>query len=110
MAASREIGFERHETHPLIRRAHLVLGEPGANEPGLLVVARLEHVPHLFLARMIARDREGHQLIEGHAVLSVDRSEERRVGKECVSTCRSRWSPYHSEKNKDKIQIGNIHD
>src|SRR3546814_17573703 len=25
----------------------------------------------------------------------IDRSEERRVGKECVSTCRSRWSPYH---------------
>src|SRR3546814_1532284 len=25
----------------------------------------------------------------------VRRSEERRVGKECVSTCRSRWSPYH---------------
>src|SRR3546814_12737771 len=25
----------------------------------------------------------------------VLRSEERRVGKECVSTCRSRWSPYH---------------
>src|SRR3546814_12032651 len=24
-----------------------------------------------------------------------NRSEERRVGKECVSTCRSRWSPYH---------------
>src|SRR3546814_18479160 len=28
----------------------------------------------------------------------VTRSEERRVGKECVSTCRSRWSPYHSKK------------
>src|SRR3546814_18890332 len=27
--------------------------------------------------------------------LSSYRSEERRVGKECVSTCRSRWSPYH---------------
>src|SRR3546814_3452498 len=27
--------------------------------------------------------------------LAVLRSEERRVGKECVSTCRSRWSPYH---------------
>src|SRR3546814_17564280 len=26
---------------------------------------------------------------------SNPRSEERRVGKECVSTCRSRWSPYH---------------
>src|SRR3546814_11774113 len=36
------------------------------------------------------------------ALVSIDRdgavrarSEERRVGKECVSTCRSRWSPYH---------------
>src|SRR3546814_9586395 len=28
------------------------------------------------------------------------RSEERRVGKECVSTCRSRWSPYHSKRKK----------
>src|SRR3546814_10915551 len=27
--------------------------------------------------------------------LVVARSEERRVGQECVSTCRSRWSPYH---------------
>src|SRR3546814_5183115 len=26
---------------------------------------------------------------------TANRSEERRVGKECVSTCRSRWSPYH---------------
>src|SRR3546814_15612786 len=26
---------------------------------------------------------------------TTGRSEERRVGKECVSTCRSRWSPYH---------------
>src|SRR3546814_13407487 len=26
---------------------------------------------------------------------AIDRSEERRVGKECVSTCRSRWSPYN---------------
>src|SRR3546814_4430614 len=31
---------------------------------------------------------EAHKKIEA-------RSEERRVGKECVSTCRSRWSPYH---------------
>src|SRR3546814_4890200 len=33
---------------------------------------------------------EGRQLR-----IESDRSEERRVGKECVSTCRSRWSPYH---------------
>src|SRR3546814_20048096 len=30
----------------------------------------------------------------------MDRSEERRVGKECVSTCRSRWSTSHYKKNK----------
>src|SRR3546814_6329015 len=29
------------------------------------------------------------------SVCIIMRSEERRVGKECVSTCRSRWSPYH---------------
>src|SRR3546814_6521099 len=39
-------------------------------------------------------------LDEGEVVSRVEavpegRSEERRVGKECVSTCRSRWSPYH---------------
>src|SRR3546814_18287735 len=29
------------------------------------------------------------------------RSEERRVGKECVSTCRSRWSQYHTKTQRD---------
>src|SRR3546814_16639613 len=33
-------------------------------------------------------------------VSRISRSEERRVGKECVSTCRSRWWPYHSKKKK----------
>src|SRR3546814_13589321 len=34
------------------------------------------------------------------------RSEERRVGKECVSTCRSRWAPYHEKKKKqDKVIV-----
>src|SRR3546814_12591870 len=31
------------------------------------------------------------------------RSEERRVGKECVSTCRSRWSPYNKKKKNTNI-------
>src|SRR3546814_15873887 len=36
-------------------------------------------------------------LVDGQIVEAAfhERSEERRVGKECVSTCRSRWSPYH---------------
>ena len=37
--------------------------------------------------------RERKTLME--AIACVDRSEERRVGKECTSWCRSRWSPYH---------------
>src|SRR3546814_19678214 len=36
--------------------------------------------------------------IRGLSMEGRMRSEERRVGKECVSTCRSRWSPYHSKK------------
>src|SRR3546814_18580133 len=40
---------------------------------------------------------------------ALQRSEERSGGKECVSTCRSRWSPYHEKKNKyeeiNKIQM-----
>src|SRR3546814_15501066 len=36
-----------------------------------------------------------HRHEPGCGVLAALRSEERRVGKECVSTCRSRWSPYH---------------
>src|SRR3546814_14237704 len=35
------------------------------------------------------------EVIEESMASAMDRSEERRVGKECVSTCRSRWSPYH---------------
>src|SRR3546814_12463393 len=37
----------------------------------------------------------GGQLARYLELAADDRSEERRVGKECVSTCRSRWSPVH---------------
>src|SRR3546814_13236299 len=33
----------------------------------------------------------------------ADRSEDRRVGNECVSTCVSRWSPYHLKKKNTQI-------
>src|SRR3546814_20817518 len=39
--------------------------------------------------------------------LSTKRSEERRVGKECVSTCRSRWSPYHQKKKQQQTNQDN---
>src|SRR3546814_12234455 len=37
----------------------------------------------------------GRRGLAGVLYPRLTRSEERRVGKECVSTCRSRWSPYH---------------
>src|SRR6184192_3292873 len=37
------------------------------------------------------------------------RSEERRVGKECQSTCRSRWSPYHQKKKQTQRHAGKRH-
>src|SRR3546814_20720159 len=42
--------------------------------------------------------REVDQLVVAHGTLPLDRSEERRVGKECVRPCRSRGSPYHYKK------------
>src|SRR3546814_11378210 len=41
-----------------------------------------------------------HQIRDRGELVHALRSEERRVGKECVSTCRSRWSPYHKKKKK----------
>src|SRR3546814_3576180 len=70
---------------PFILHGIAVLGaDPGgehpAADPGALSVGN--EFQHGNLA--------GFDLCVGAA-----RSEERRVGKECVSTCRSRWSPYH---------------
>src|SRR3546814_21005564 len=49
--------------------------------------------------RLVALDHGGHLLALVRMAQEHDfvmtRSEERRVGKECVSTCRSRWSPDH---------------
>src|SRR3546814_1355678 len=60
----------------------------------------------LVSTRIDAQERsQVHVHIQGQAMIGAsvaqldaqggDRSEERRVGKECVSTCRARWSPYH---------------
>src|SRR3546814_12077667 len=68
---------------------------------------RLFHDPQTFKAdaSKSAEWNRGAYLVEGlghcgachtpRNLLGAERSEERRVGKECVGTCRSRWSPYH---------------
>src|SRR3546814_14653941 len=68
-------------------RFFLVMGdENGRDAQFLLKLAQLEL--HAFAQILVER---AERLVEQEHL----RSEERRVGTECVSTCRSRWSPYH---------------
>src|SRR3546814_14007713 len=77
----------------LLEESLLLLGE-GVDELGVLLVRHelrpqaLRAVPFLELGVLQNR------------LDAILRSEERRVGKECVSTGRSRWSPYLSKKQK----------
>src|SRR3546814_8053154 len=61
-----------------------VLGKPSDQAQATDMLMRLSGRAHEVITA-VALLHKGH----------VERSEERRVGKECVSTCRSRWSPYH---------------
>src|SRR3546814_11699430 len=65
--------------------------QPLADQPGRYGV---EDLPQRKGARRCHRD-DRFLIIAGPLPGQWLRSEERRVGKECVSTCRSRWSPYH---------------
>src|SRR3546814_18986154 len=53
----------------------------------------------------VIRRRDGLYAYQLAVVLDDARSEERRVGKECVSTCRYRWSPYHSKTNTHRTNL-----
>src|SRR3546814_14172009 len=55
------------------------------------------------VARLGHREGAGRDEQDMVCFYSPVRSEERRVGKECVSTCRSRGSPYHSKKKPKRI-------
>src|SRR3546814_20182108 len=54
-------------------------------------------------ALMELMTERGFPVAETSALVLDPRSEERRVGKECVSTCRSRWSPYHYKKKTKQV-------
>src|SRR3546814_4331191 len=77
-------------------RCALVTGVQTCALPILLrrMTASLDHPDHL---RRSLSNRHLQLIAIGGAIGTglFMRSEERRVGKECVSTCRSRWSPYH---------------
>src|SRR3546814_12338568 len=100
-AASRRAAlFYRRPIH-LRSKASGSSTEPRAIAPGHLIATEQGWPP------MTGGDRNdcqepstifGRLLVSRGGISASDRSEERRVGKECVSTCRSRWSPYHLKK------------
>src|SRR3546814_17822141 len=59
-----------------------------------------EALVHQIVAAFRANARSGNRAQKGRDTVKHSRSEERRVGKECVHTCRSGWSP---TPNKKKI-------
>src|SRR3546814_12574551 len=74
------------------RPGHQQRHKPLDNDPDALRKRRATANRHLTVLKAILN----HFFRENY----VARSEERRVGKECVSTCRSRWAPYHKKKKK----------
>ena len=66
---------------PLVAR----LGEAKVSLPGGCAIG----------SRPVDQHIKGLQAMGAEIRIEGERSEERRVGKECVSLCRSRWSPYH---------------
>src|SRR3546814_17308939 len=76
------------------REVHGVVGEVAFLRRGAVAqVALHAGQVRLLLRAGELRDRDGGQ----------NRTEESRVGKECVSPCRSRWSQYHSKKKNNNL-------
>src|SRR3546814_16067018 len=61
--------------------------------------------PTVLINLSITTMQDGERLVLDKTcalAITIERSEERSVGKECVGTCRSRWLPIHSKKKKQK--------
>src|SRR3546814_15985617 len=95
----------RHRHPPARALDHLGALRPAHRDVGFLLGDALV-VEQPLGARAIAEECLGVDFDLCHAFRGVarsGRSEERRVGRECVSTCRSRWSLYHYNKIKYAI-------
>src|SRR3546814_13763420 len=71
-------------------QAYVIAHEVGHHVQNLLGISSAVH----------ARQQRAVKVQANQLSVRLERSEERRVGKEGVSTCRSRWSPYHYKKKK----------
>src|SRR3546814_13189952 len=92
----RLIAESKHVVHS---GAHSCCGDHGEHSAGLVVdlVCGMTVDPEKTAHHATYAGHDYHFCSAGcrEKFIADPRSEERRVGKECVSTCRSRWSPYH---------------
>src|SRR3546814_14729800 len=96
-AIAAALAHQRVDEHALGRIEHqpALASTPLLGGAGLIVD---QDAGAFHRAQLLLHGIERIAVFKAHAVrklAAIPRSEERRVGKECVSTCRSRWSPYH---------------
>src|SRR3546814_19213979 len=79
--------------HMALARIGVAVGESGSSPASVSMIANLFDAETRATAMSVFVFGANVGMLM--AFLGGGRSAERRVGKECVSTCRSRWSPYH---------------
>src|SRR3546814_15925571 len=93
---SREPGFDSRRVRLLIGGDGVDAGEVDRRIAALPFARRLGWLKPPEMRAILTRSDVGLLPMNfASPAFNNKRSEERRVGKECVSTCRSRWSPYH---------------
>src|SRR3546814_12816792 len=94
--------------HPIIRSLGYPLMMAAGFESNLAIaICGLFVLPAAYLS-YVWFENPARRWISRWRLRSPRRSEERRVGKECVSTCRYRWSPNHQKTNTIVINNNNI--
>src|SRR3546814_17403456 len=100
--------MRRYRTYPAgrllgpLKATHYGVGDVGLLSTGI-VAASAPGRGAVLTNRPVERpDAFDKTDFRGDLPAGWDRSEERRVGKECVSTCRSRWSQYHYKQKQRK--------
>src|SRR3546814_13971021 len=85
----------KHKQHQLLLEQYQYDGLDTCAVDGLCSTACPVDINTGSLVKRLRKENHGKDSNRLALIVARNRSEERRVGKECVSKCRSRWSPYH---------------
>src|SRR3546814_11330188 len=94
-AISRYVGFQLEENDAIAHAYRLEVSSPGIDRPLTMARQYRKNIGRSVQVSMQDNVTKTGKLLEVADNAITIRSEERRVGKECVSTCRYRWSLYH---------------